>query len=165
MCIMKINWKSIFGNKVANLSVGKELLEYDKHVEFYFTNLINSIILFSLTSEELLNLAEPWFDPIFELEAEIDYAFTPVCFESIFRNGLIDNSFKNKLLEFKNETDNIPSEIWDWEFIDSHEAWTTIRYRANELLNELGIASRKYNDDYTTVYDRGGKIIKKGEKP
>ncbi|WP_343532998.1 hypothetical protein [Pedobacter sp.] len=99
-----------------------------------------------------------------ELESEIDYAFTPVCFDTIFRKGLIDKSFKAELLQFKKSTDDIPSEIWELEFIDNHETWVTTRKKANALLDKLGVASRTYNDDYTTIYDNEGNIIKKGKK-
>ena len=163
---MKINLKSIFGIKPTSTgksTVDKEDIEYDKHVDFYYTNLINSIILFSLTSKELEKLAGPVFNPMSELETEIDYAFTPVCFNTIFRNGLIDNSFKDELLAFKKWTDDIPSEIWDWEFIDNHEIWDTSRLKANALLDILGVTSRNVNDDYTSIYDNEGNIIKKGK--
>jgi hypothetical protein len=92
---MNINLKSIFGimrPQTNNSSFNKGELEYDKHSDFYYSNLINAIILFSITSTELEILAEPTFNPIFELETEIDYALTPVCFETIFRNGFIDKS-------------------------------------------------------------------------
>jgi hypothetical protein len=116
-----------------------------------------------LTTKELEKLAGPVFDPMFELEAEIDYAFTPVCFESIFRNDLIDNSLKIELLTFKKETDDIPNDIWDWEFIDSHTTWISVRQKANNLLDKLGVTSRTYNDDFTSIYDNVGNIIKKGK--
>jgi hypothetical protein len=163
---MKINWNLIFGDKMPsteNLSVDKEDIDYDKHVNFYYTNLINSLILFSLTAKELEKLAEPVFNPITELESEIDYAFTPVCFETIFKKGLIDASIKNELLMFKKDTDNIPLEIWEWEFIDNHETWISTRQKAKALLDKLGIISRTYNDDYITIYGSDGKIIKKGK--
>ena len=86
-----MNWKSIFGNKKKSSSdlKSKEFNDeyYDKCVDFYYTNLINSLILFTLTTNELEKLAGPAFNPISELESEIDYAYTPVCFETIFRNG------------------------------------------------------------------------------
>lgn len=163
---MKINLKSIFNRKPTstdNSSVDKEEIEYDKYVDFYYTNLINSLILFSLTSKELEKLAGPVFNPMTELELEIDYAFTTVCFDTIFRKDLIDKSFKYDLLEFKKWTDDIPSEIWDWEFIDNHETWVTTRQKANALLDKLGVTSRTYNDDYTTIYDNAGNVIKKGK--
>ncbi len=164
---MKKTLKSIFGIKPStteNSSVDKEELEYDKHVDFYYTNLINSIILFSLTTEELDKLAGPAFDPMFELESEIDYAFTPVCFDTIFRNIMIDNSLKNELLAFKKETDDIPKEIWEWEYIDNHNTWVSIRKNANILLDKLGVTSRIYNDDFITIYDNDGNLLKKGKK-
>lgn len=123
-----------------------EQQEYDKHVDFYYRNLINCLILFSLNSDGLEKLAGPVFDPMFELESEADIAYTPVCFETIFRNKVIDNSFKDELLEFKQEIDNISNEIWDWDFIDNHEVWIAVREKANLLLNKLGIESRVYND-------------------
>ncbi len=163
---MKINKRKIFGSKVSatyNSSVAKDEIEYDKHADFYYTNLINSLILFSLTTGELEKLAGPVFNPMTELESEIDYVFTPVCFDTIFRNGLIVNSFKSELLEFKKETDNIPSELWDWKYIDHNATWIAIRQKANNMLDKLGVTSRTYNDDYTIVYDNEGKIIKKGK--
>lgn len=102
-------------------------------------------------------------DPLTELYEELEYAFTSVCFETIFRLDRIDNSFKNELLEFKKEVDKIPTEIWDWEFIDSHETWKTTKNRANVLLDKLGVTSRTYNDDFTTIYDAEGNIIRKGK--
>jgi hypothetical protein len=163
---MKINLKSIFGLKSTSadkLSVDKDEFEYDKHVNFYYVNLINSLILFSLTSEELDKLVGPIFNPMTELEMEIDYAFTPVCFETIFRNSLIDNSFKSELLSFKKWTDDIPSEIWDWKFIGNHKIWVTTRQKANALLDKLDVTSRTYNDEYKTIYDNEGtyNIIKR----
>ena len=162
---MKINLKSIFRNKTSteNSSVNKEELEYDKHVAFYYTNLINSLILFSLTTEELKKMTGPVFNPMTELETEIDYAYTPVCFEAIFRNRLIEKSLKNELLAFKKETDNIPKEIWDWEFIDNHRTWVSVRQKANKLLAKLGVTSWTYNEDFTIIYDSEGKVIKKGK--
>ena len=133
----------------------KEELEYDKYSDFYYTNLINSLVLFSLTTKELDKLAEPLFNPLTELESEIDAAFIPVCFETIFRNALIDISMKNELLTFKNDTDAIPAEIWDWEFIDNHETWIAIRQKANNLLDKLGVITRTYNFDYTNISKRG----------
>ncbi|MCF8254900.1 MAG: hypothetical protein K9H61_03055 [Bacteroidia bacterium] len=165
---MKIKLKSIFGIKSTSTdksSVDKEEIEYDKHADFYYTNLINSIILFSLSLKELEKLAGPDFNPITELESEIDYAFTPVCFDTIFRNGLVANSIKSELLEFKEWTDDISSEIWDWEFIDNHAIWIKTRLEANSLLDKLGVTSRTYNDDYTTIYDNLGNIKKGKNSP
>ena len=149
---MKINFKSIFGLKTKStvkLSVDKDGIDYDKHVDFYYSNLINSLILFTLTTNDLEKHAGPVFNPISELDSEIDYAFIPVCFDTIFRNELIDNSFRNELLEFKKSTDEIPSEIWDWEFIDNHETWISIRQKANVLLDKLCVSNRTYNDHST----------------
>ena len=97
---MKFNLKSIFGNKKSSSKEEPEEYNdeyYDKDVDFYYSNLINSIILFTLTTNELEKLSGPVFNPLAELESEIDYAFTPVCFETVFRNNLIDS----KLLDLQ----------------------------------------------------------------
>lgn len=144
-------------------SINKEEIEYDKHADFYYTNIINSIILYTYDSAKLDEMAPILIDPLTELYEELEYAFTSVCFETVFRVGLIDNSLKSELLTFKKEVDEIPTEIWDWEFIDNHETWTTIRRKSNVLLDKLGVTSRTYNDDFTTIYDNEGNMIKKGK--
>lgn len=164
---MKINLKSLFGSKPTPTnkpSVDKEEIEYDKHVDFYYTNIVNSIILYTYDSAKLDEMSPILIDPLTELYEEIEYAFTPVCFETVFRVGLIEDSLKNELLRFKEEIGNIPTEIWDWEFIDKHETWTTIRQKANVLLDKLGVTSRMYNDDFTIIYDVDGNILHQGKK-
>lgn len=42
---------------------------------------------------------------------ELEYAFTPVCFEIVFKVGVIDKSLKSELLAFKKEVDKIPTEM------------------------------------------------------
>jgi hypothetical protein len=54
-------------------------------------------------------------------------------------------------LKFKNKVEEIPNAIWDWEFIDEHENWKLLRTDAENLLNKIGITSRTYNDEYTTI--------------
>jgi len=163
---MNINLKSIFGFKKTTTdksSVDNENIEYDRHVDFYYTNIVNSIVLYTYDSNKLEEMAPILIDPLTELYEELEYAFTPVCFETVFRLGVIDSTFKDELLEFKKEVDNIPIEIWDWEFIDRHETWKMTRNRANELLNNLGVTTRTYNDDHTTIYNSEGDIIRKGK--
>lgn len=136
-----------------------EDFNYDKYVDFYYSNLINSLVLLSLSARELEKLASPSFDPIDELYEEAQYAFTPVCFETIFRTNKVDPSFKDSLLKIKIELDAIPSEIWNYENMDNHEAWISTRKNANALLGKLGISHRKYTTDFITVYDKNGKGI------
>ncbi|WP_313386023.1 hypothetical protein [Chishuiella sp.] len=62
-------------------------------------------------------------DPLTELYEELDYTFIHVCFETVFRNKKINIEFKKQLLNFKKQVDNIPNEIWDYEFIDNHDKW------------------------------------------
>lgn len=90
-------------------------------------------------------------DPLTELYEEIQYAFTPICFEALFLNKMIKDELKNELLTFKEEVDKIPNEIWNWEFIDKHELWKRTRKNANVLLEKIGLTSRNYNDLYTKI--------------
>ncbi|WP_284464230.1 hypothetical protein [Chryseobacterium sp.] len=129
----------------------EELLEYDKHVNFYYINIINSLILYTYNVEQLDEMAPVLIDPLTELYEELDYAFLPVLFETVFRNKLIDESLKSELLMFKKKVDDIPLEIWDWEFLDTNEIWKNIKIDADELLNKLNIETRNYNTDYTTI--------------
>lgn len=109
---MKFNFfKSRFRNNQKSNSVSSkpdelgftksELMEYDKNVDFYFSNVINSLILYTYNSTELKKLAPILIDPLTELYEELDYAFLPVCFETVFRNGKIKIEYKEQLLSFK----------------------------------------------------------------
>lgn len=129
----------------------EKMLQYDKHVDFYYANIINSLILYTYNVNQLDEMAPILIDPLTELYEELDYAFIPVLFDSVFRNKRIDESFKEDLLQFKKTVDDIPVEIWDWDFLDQHETWKNIRLEAEILLNKLNIETRTYNTDYTTI--------------
>ncbi|RBW62484.1 hypothetical protein DS884_02465 [Tenacibaculum sp. E3R01] len=141
-----------------------ELKEYDKNVNFYYTNLINSLILYTYNEKELDKMAPILIDPLTELYEELDYAFTPILFKTVLKNNLIDNQLKDILLEFKTKVDNIPNEIWDWKFLDNNEIWLSIRREACQILNKLEVKSRTYNTDYTKTISNKGEIIFKGHK-
>lgn len=166
MTAMKINLKSLFGKKTTssdNSFVENEEMEFNKHADFYYTNIVNSLILFTYESVKLKEMTPILIDPLTELFEELEYAFTPVCFETVFRVGKIDNSLKNELLVFKKEVDSIPIEIRDYEFIDNHETWIDLRIKSNLMLEKLVVKTRTYNDDYTTIYDRKGTVLHKGK--
>src|SRR3990167_549070 len=98
---MKLNWKSIFKNKPSSTKDSSDEMEetdYDQHVDFYFTNVINSLILFTYDSVKLNEMAPVLIDPLTELYEELQYAFTPVCFDTVVRMKLINNSLKDELL-------------------------------------------------------------------
>lgn len=163
---MKIYLKSLFGRKTTSSDksfVENEEIEYNKHADFYYTNIVNSLILFTFESVKLKEMTPILIDPLTELFEELEYAFTPDCFETIFRVGKNDSSLKNELLAFKNEVDSIPIEIREYEFIDNHETWIDIRKKSNILLEKLGEKTRIYNDDYTTIYDKKGTVLHKGK--
>ncbi|MDM1553434.1 hypothetical protein PYS58_00150 [Chryseobacterium indologenes] len=136
----------------------EELAEYDKHVDFYYTNIINSLILYTYNAEELDRMAPILINPLTELYEELDYAFLPMLFETVFRNKLIDESFKGDLLQFKKKIDDTPNEIWNWNVLDSDETWKNIRLTAKELLGKMNIATRVYNVKYTTIIPKRNKM-------
>lgn len=168
---MKFNFNSFFKSKQDkeippitedddNLGFTKiELEEYDKNVKFYYTNILNSLILYTYNVEKLDKMTPILIDPLTELYEELDYAFLPVLFETVFRNKLLDESFKEELLLFKKKVDDIPVELWDWELLDTNEIWIKIRIDAENILNKLNIKTRIYNTDYTTIISNTGKKI------
>lgn len=79
------------------------------------------------------------------------------------RNKLINQNHKEKLLTFKTKVEEIPNEIWNWGFLDENENWKQIRNEAENLLNEIGITSRTYNDEFTTII-LNTEASKKSEK-
>lgn len=140
----------------------RELMEYDKNIEFYYTNLINSLILFTYNSEELEKMQPILIDPLTELYEELDYAFIPICFETVFRNKKINIEHKENLLNFKKEVEKIPNEIWDYEFIDKHEKWQDVKKTAENILNSIGIQHRIFNVKHHKIMDKNGNVIYQG---
>ncbi len=140
-----------------------ELEEYDKHVKFYYSNIVNSLILYTYNVEQLDKMAPILIDPLTELYQELDYAFTPILFKTVFKNKLIDTEFRNELLNFKAKVDDIPNELWDWDLLDTNETWKNIRNVAEQLLNKLEIKSREYNDEFDTIISNTGEVLKKGK--
>ncbi|WP_332453011.1 hypothetical protein [Chryseobacterium aquaticum] len=160
---MKFNFSNLFKINVEKESLDNdeqvdslgftktELEEYDKNVNFYYTNIVNALILYTYNVEQLYEMAPILIDPLTELYEELDYAFLPVLFETVFRNKLINENYKEELLNFKVEVDQIPVELWDWEILDTNEVWYKIRIDAENLLNKLNIKTRIFNTDFTTI--------------
>ncbi|GEM66340.1 hypothetical protein SF1_43220 [Sphingobacterium faecium NBRC 15299] len=149
-------------DEIDELGFSKSELEYyDKHVRFYYTNIVNSLILFTYKYRELELMASPIFDPMTELYEELEYACTPVCFETVFRKNLIPIIYKQELLRFKTKVDQMPSEIWDWEYLEEHPSWINIRTDAEEILKKMGIPHRVYDYSFTNVISSSGEVIKR----
>ncbi|WP_207421129.1 hypothetical protein [Desertivirga brevis] len=132
-----------FASVIGDVNSGSDTADfgYDNNADFYYSNLINTLILFSLTRSELEKLSSPTFDPIFELETELDYAFTPLLFETLFRNKLVSPSLRQELLLFKQEVDAIPDSAWDLNFLEKDNRWISSRQKASRLLDKLDIDS------------------------
>lgn len=152
--VFKIEEKSQNFENIEELDsefMENELIHYDENVDFYYTNIINSLILYTYDVTKLNEMASILLDPLTELYEELDYAFLPALFETVFRNELINKQFKEELLIFKKKVDNVPVELWDFDIMDVNETWLEIRKNAEDLLNRLNIESRLYNTDYTTI--------------
>ena len=139
-----------------------QIKEYDWHVDYYYSNLIESIILYTYDEKGLDGLHEILGDPITELYEELDYAYTPVLIETVFANNKVDAAHRNEVFSFKKRVDEIPTEIWKLEELDTNPTWLKIRSGANKLLDVLGIESRTYEANYTAIYNGGGMIVYEG---
>ena len=122
---------------------------YDDNAKVYYRSLVNTLILYSMNVADLDRLAGPTFNPLTELETELDFAFTPVIFETVFRNQLIEAEMKDELIAFKADVDTIPNEIWDYPFVDCHPKWIRLHNSADRLLTMMGITTRTYSEYYT----------------
>ena len=122
---------------------------YDDNAKVYYRSLVNTLILYSMNVAGLDRLAGPTFNPLTELETELDFAFTPVIFETVFRNQFIEANMKDKLLAFKDDVNTIPNEIWGYPFVDCHPKWIHLHNSADRLLTMMGITTRTYSEYYT----------------
>ena len=149
--IIKVNQNN---NDLEDEFSENELLLYDENLEFYYSNLINSLKLYTYNSVELQKYEPILIDPLTELYEELDYAFLPVCFETIFRNDRIDLKFKERLLKFKMQVDDIPNDIWNYENIDFNSIWKDIKVEAENLLTQLKVESRDFDTKFHNVFKR-----------
>ncbi len=140
-----------------------ERLEYDKHVEFYHSNLVNALLLYTYGESQLDDMHDLLGNPLHELWEELDYAFTPGLLETIFRNNVLQHEIKSELIEFKIKVKAIPDELWEWDQLDKNPIWQSIRSEADRLLNIMNVNSRTYDTSYTTIYNGStGRVIVKG---
>lgn len=107
--------------------------------------------MFTDDEQELGAITYVLIDPLTEMYEELDYAFTPILFDTVFRNSLIDVKLRETLLNFKKDIAETPAEIWDMGLLDSNNTWLGIRANANKILNDLGVQHRKFNSTYHNV--------------
>jgi hypothetical protein len=131
-----------------------------RKVDFYYSNLVNALILFASTPEYLESLDGPIFNALFELETEIDYVYMSVLFNELFTLGLVDEFLRPELESFKTKVDNTSNDLWTWDAIYSNPHWQDLRSDANGLLNKLGVETRIYSEDFTTTIGSDGRILK-----
>ncbi len=117
-----------------------------KEKAFFYSCLLDSLVLFSSEKEYFESVISPIFKPIFELDTEFSYAFLPIVFENACDYGEINEDTKSRLQKFKEAVENLPSEIWRWEALYANNEWLKIRKESISLLEELGEEHRKFED-------------------
>lgn len=135
-----------------------------RDAEIFYTNLTNTLSMFAKTAVDLKKMSAPLFDPLEEIQVELDYAFSPFCLQILFKELIPNPDLQNELHSFKSEATMLTPDLWDWNHIESHPTWGTLRKKANALLEKLGVESRDYNDDFSISFDSDGQVIKKGKK-
>ena len=87
------------------------------------------------------------------MESEFDYAFREPAFDSIFRSGKVADELRSELLQFKNEVDELPNALWQWEEIMKNAEWQAVRTHAERLLVHLGETRREYDFSFTKLLE------------
>ncbi|AII53216.1 hypothetical protein [Hymenobacter sp. APR13] len=123
--------------------------QHETQAAYYYSCLYNSLVLLAASPDYLAKLAGPTFDPVFELEAEFDYAFRYPAFEEVFTTGKVSELLKDELLTLKSRVLALPPEAWHWDSISSAVAWQEIRVKADSLLTHLGELRREYDFSFT----------------
>ena len=144
--------RHIGSNSPVTKPVKAKELNADEQIEYHYSNIYNSLILFANSVDYLKSLDAPAFDPIFELESEFDIGFSDYSLNTNLENQKITQFQFDNLVKFKNKVYNIEPEFWNYESLETNNVWKEIRSDADKLLNELGITRRTYNFDFTTIY-------------
>lgn len=113
-----------------------------------YESLYNSLILFSLEFKALDALAEPLFDPEFELVSYWDNAFNAwynqvLATEEVRKSGVVEplNRFRAKLAA-------APESLWGYDTFEKDPFWQEIRQEADALLNQLGETDNRQFERY-----------------
>jgi hypothetical protein len=141
---------SVDFSEEKNSNKPKQLNEQEQ-IAYQYSCIYNSLVLFANTVDYLKSLSAPTFDPIFELESEFDIGFNDYTLDKNLENGTIKESLKQDLLDFKKSVDNVPSQLSNYEDLDTHETWKNIRDHANILLTKMGETRREYDHGFTTI--------------
>lgn len=141
---------SVDSSEESNGYKPKQLNEQEQ-IAYQYSCVYNSLVLFANTVDYLKSLSAPTFDPIFELESEFDIGFTDYTLDKNFENGTIKESMRQELLDFKKSIDDVPSQLWNYDDLDTHETWKNIRSHANILLTKMGETRREYDHGFTTI--------------
>jgi len=128
----------------------KELTE-EEQIKYQYSCVYNSLVLFANSVDYLKSLSAPAFDPIFELESEFDIGFSDYTLEKNFENETIKEELRQELLDFKKSVQDVPSNLWNYEDLETHDTWKSIRAHANAILTKMGETRREYDDGFTTI--------------
>lgn len=122
-----------------------------QQVEYYYSCVFNSLVLFAMSFDDLMKMKSPAFSPMFELETEYDDGFNDYVLNQNFENKKINPALKPNIDSFKLKVENLKKGFWKLEFVKSHPQWEEIRMVANNLLNKMGEKRRNYDSGFTAI--------------
>ncbi len=114
---------------------------FDENYTDYFDILIKVLILCSYNAEKFSASTISEDFPFRRLEEDIEFIFTEEIFRSMFRNGVINETVRPKLLQFKEITSKITGDEWFFEKVDLNmdKRWKEINKMAEELLTDMKV--------------------------
>lgn len=141
-----------FYNRSRKVSNNIKRLTNEQQIEFHFSNIYNSLILFANSTEYLKSLENETFDPLFELEDEFQIGFSEFSLNINLENKKINQEQLEKLLIFKSKVEKLPTCDWTFESIEKSTEWKEIKSDANNLLDLLRVKTRVYNSAFTSIH-------------
>lgn len=122
---------------------------YNQHCKDYFELLIKTLIFCTYNADKFHSVPYE-IACIRGLKEDFDDIFEEKQFECLFRNQLIEENLRPKLLALKQTVSLIPDDDWFFEDIDldNNVHWKEISKIAEELLTDLKIEQRTYDFDF-----------------
>lgn len=122
---------------------------HDVYCYEYFDNLVKCLIFCTYNAEKFC-LMPYEIVSIRSLKDDLDDIFNKNRFESLFRNELIEENLRTKLLYLEEAASTITDNEWISESVDldADERWIEIKKTADKLLTEMGIEQRINNVEY-----------------
>ncbi len=115
-----------------------------KEKNHFYNRLLNCFVLYACEEKYFKSFIDLEFQPIFELQSELEYAFMPVVFDTSIRFKNINAKMVDRLIKFKETVEALPEELWEWSELYTRQEWIDIRKEAKDILSTFGEANRKF---------------------